>query len=45
MKDGYRVLDADGHMQEPLDIWDTYVEKAYHDRRPHGHGACGAVSL
>jgi uncharacterized protein len=41
MKDGYRVLDADGHMQEPLDIWNTYVEKAYHDRRPLVTGHVG----
>ena len=34
MRNGFRVIDGDGHMQEPLDIWDTYVEKAYYDRRP-----------
>src|SRR4051794_33511054 len=34
MRDGFRVIDGDGHMQEPLDIWDTYVEKAYWERRP-----------
>jgi predicted TIM-barrel fold metal-dependent hydrolase len=34
MRNGFRVIDGDGHMQEPLDIWDTYVEKAYWDRRP-----------
>ena len=41
MKNGYRVIDGDGHMQEPLDIWDTYVERDYYDRRPlvSGHVA------
>ncbi|MBM3924956.1 MAG: amidohydrolase [SAR202 cluster bacterium] len=34
MKKDYRVIDGDGHMQEPTDIWDKYVEKAYHDKRP-----------
>ena len=41
MKDGFRILDADGHMQEPLDIWDTYVESAFHDRRPKVVGHAG----
>ena len=41
MRNGYRVIDGDGHMQEPLDIWDKYVEKDYYDRRPlvSGHVA------
>ena len=41
MKNGFRVIDADGHMQEPLDIWDNYIEKEYHGRRPlvSGHVA------
>src|SRR5581483_11209902 len=34
MRNGFRVIDGDGHMQEPLDIWDKYVEKAFYDRRP-----------
>ena len=34
MRNGFRVIDGDGHMQEPLDIWDTYVEQAFWDRRP-----------
>jgi uncharacterized protein len=41
MKQGFRVLDADGHMQEPLDLWDQYVERAYYDRRPKVTGHVG----
>jgi predicted TIM-barrel fold metal-dependent hydrolase len=37
MKDGFRVIDADGHMMEPVDIWDRYVDKDFHDRRPIAH--------
>lgn len=25
MKDGFRVIDGDAHMQEPMDIWDPKV--------------------
>ena len=28
MKNGFRVIDGDGHMQEPMDIWATYTEPA-----------------
>ena len=31
---GYKVIDADAHMQEPADLWDKYVEKEFFDRRP-----------
>ncbi|MBM3925858.1 MAG: amidohydrolase [SAR202 cluster bacterium] len=34
MKNGFKVIDADAHLQEPLDIWDKYVEPAFYDRRP-----------
>ena len=34
MRNGFRVIDADGHFYEPGDIWDSYVEPAYRDRRP-----------
>ena len=34
MINGYKVIDADAHMQEPLDLWDKYVEPAFYDRRP-----------
>jgi predicted TIM-barrel fold metal-dependent hydrolase len=34
MINGFRVVDADAHMQEPADLWDKYVEPAFYDRRP-----------
>lgn len=30
----YRVIDADGHVLEPVDIWDTYMDPAFRDRQP-----------
>ena len=41
MKDGLRVIDADAHFYEPVDIWDKYVEPAYYDRRPIVTGRLG----
>ena len=29
-----KVIDADAHLQEPIDIWERYVEPAFYDRRP-----------
>ena len=34
MINGLKVIDADAHMQEPLDLWDRFVEPAFYDRRP-----------
>ena len=34
MRNGFKVIDADAHFYEPGDIWDSYVEPAYRDRRP-----------
>src|SRR3989475_6093923 len=30
----YNVIDADGHILEPVDIWDTYIDPAYRERAP-----------
>src|SRR5436309_2755724 len=30
----YNVIDADGHVLEPVDIWDKYIDPAYRDRAP-----------
>jgi len=30
----YNVIDADGHILEPLDLWDKYIDPAFHERRP-----------
>jgi predicted TIM-barrel fold metal-dependent hydrolase len=41
MRNGFRIIDGDGHMQEPLDIWDNYVEQPFHHRRPLVSGHVG----
>ena len=30
----YNVIDADGHILEPLDLWDKYMDPQYRDRAP-----------
>src|SRR5438034_352310 len=30
----YNVVDADGHILEPLDLWDKYIDPEFHERRP-----------
>jgi uncharacterized protein len=30
----YNVIDADGHILEPLDLWDHYIDPAFRDRAP-----------
>jgi uncharacterized protein len=30
----YNVIDADGHVLEPVDIWDKYIDPAYRERAP-----------
>lgn len=34
MRDGYKVLDSDGHVLEPTDIWEKYIEPEFKDRAP-----------
>src|SRR6478609_7313151 len=34
MTRSYNVVDADGHILEPLDLWDKYIDPEFHDRRP-----------
>jgi predicted TIM-barrel fold metal-dependent hydrolase len=41
MMNGFKVVDGDGHMLEPLDIWENYVEPEYHDRIPKVSGHVG----
>jgi predicted TIM-barrel fold metal-dependent hydrolase len=31
---GREVIDADGHVQEPGDLWDRYIDKRYYGFRP-----------
>ena len=34
MTRAYDVVDADGHILEPLDLWDRYIDPEFHERRP-----------
>src|SRR5919198_3657235 len=34
MASTYNVIDADGHILEPLDLWDKYIDPKFRDRRP-----------
>src|SRR5437867_608349 len=34
MTRAYDVVDADGHILEPLDLWDHYIDPAFRERRP-----------
>ena len=34
MHQGYRIIDADAHFYEPMDIWDRYTEPEYYEQRP-----------
>ena len=34
MKQGFKVMDSDIHVQEPHDLWDRYIESRFKDRAP-----------
>src|SRR5438105_13192763 len=34
MARAYNVIDADGHILEPLDLWDRYIDPEFRERRP-----------
>src|SRR5438105_15865110 len=34
MTRAYNVVDADGHVLEPLDLWDRYIDPKFRDRAP-----------
>ena len=34
MPRAYNVVDADGHILEPLTLWDDYIDPAFRERRP-----------
>ncbi|WP_437566670.1 amidohydrolase family protein [Sorangium sp. So ce542] len=35
MRDGYRILDADRHVIEPLDLWQAHLEPEFRDHAPY----------
>jgi hypothetical protein len=34
MARAYNVVGADGHILEPLDLWDRYIDPEFRERRP-----------
>jgi len=34
VKGGYRIIDSDMHVFEPLDLWERYIDARYQDRAP-----------
>src|SRR5712692_9347040 len=34
MTRAYNVIDADGHVLEPVDLWEKYTDPGYRDRAP-----------
>src|SRR5258708_25174696 len=34
MTRAYNIVDADGHILEPLDLWSNYIDPAFRDRAP-----------
>src|SRR5947199_8982802 len=34
MSRAYNIVDADGHILEPLDLWDKYLDPKFRDRAP-----------
>src|SRR4051794_41949297 len=34
MRRAYNIVDADGHILEPLDLWGNYIDPAFRDRAP-----------
>ena len=34
MTRAYNVVDADGHILEPADLWNTYMDPEFRGRRP-----------
>jgi len=34
MKNGFKIIDSDMHIMEPLDLWEKYMEPRFKDRAP-----------
>jgi predicted TIM-barrel fold metal-dependent hydrolase len=35
-KDGFKILDSDMHLMEPVDLWQRYIEPPFKDHAPRG---------
>ena len=47
MARAYNVIDSDGHILEPLTLWNDYMDPAFRDRAPearHRQGRQGAAA-
>ncbi len=42
MKHGFKIMDSDMHIMEPLDLWERYLDQRYQDRAPKLLGAGGS---
>ena len=38
MYQDYRVIDADGHVLEPPDLWERYIDSEFRHQAPKGFG-------
>src|SRR2546425_10552321 len=45
MYQDYRVIDADGHVLEPVDLWERYIDPEFRHQAPRGGGVRGIEVL
>src|SRR2546429_9020884 len=45
MYQDYRVIDADGHVLEPVDLWERYIDPEFRHQAPRGVGVLGVDVL
>src|SRR2546422_356004 len=45
MYQDYRVIDADGHVLEPVDLWERYIDPEFRHQAPRGVGVLGIEVL
>ena len=43
MRQGLKVIDGDGHLQEPMDMWENYMPQAFAHRAPNIIGHTGKI--
>ena len=45
MRQGYRVIDADGHVLEPPDLWERHIDPEFRHQAPRGFGVLSVEVL
>ena len=45
MQQGYRVVDADGHVLEPPDLWERHIDPEFRHQAPRGFGVMSVEVL